>query len=86
MKDVKVMDTLDAIEIIENDGLSTYDEVITAFQFLIDTGTVWKLQGFYGRTASDLIEKGLCHKVANGVKAKKDPDYGRHNTIDWMIR
>lgn len=36
------------------------DEIVTFFQYLIDTGMVWKLQGSYGRTAIDLINEGLC--------------------------
>jgi hypothetical protein len=36
-------------------------EILEAWQFLIDTGTVWTLQGFYGRTARALIEQGLCY-------------------------
>ena len=40
----------------------TDDEIIEAFQYLIDTGVVWKLQGYYGRTAGRMIELGLCHK------------------------
>ena len=31
------------------------------WQSLIDSGVVWKLQGFYGRTAQSLIEAGHCH-------------------------
>lgn len=40
----------------------TEDEIIEAFQYLIDCGDAWKLQGFYGRTAASLIEQGLCHR------------------------
>lgn len=36
-------------------------EVIAAWQHLIDTGLAWKLQGFFGRTASALIKQGVCH-------------------------
>ena len=36
------------------------DEVIEAWQFMIDTGLAWKLQGRFGRTANDLIEGGIC--------------------------
>jgi hypothetical protein len=28
---------------------------------LIDTNTVWQLQGSFGRTAAHLIETGVCH-------------------------
>ena len=41
-------------------GEANNDEVIEGFQHLIDTGTVWSLQGSYGRTAQNLIERGLC--------------------------
>lgn len=32
---------------------------IAAWQHLLDTGLVWSLQGWFGRTASDMIEQGL---------------------------
>ena len=35
-------------------------EFIKAWQFLIDTRLVWELQGYYGRIARDLIERGVC--------------------------
>jgi hypothetical protein len=31
-----------------------------AWQHLIDTGLAWQLQGWFGRTASDMIESGFC--------------------------
>lgn len=43
----------------ENGELSE-GETIELFQELIDSGLAWKLQGFYGRTAEDLINAGLC--------------------------
>lgn len=55
------MDTYTACAIIEEfDGATTDEQKIEAFQFLIDEGVVWGLQGFYGRTAARLIEAGVC--------------------------
>lgn len=36
------------------------DEVIAAYQHLIDTGQAWHMDGHTGRTAMRLIEDGLC--------------------------
>ena len=54
------MNMLDAVMTIESDDSATTQDVLEAFQFLIDTGVVWSLQGWYGRTAHQLIEQGLC--------------------------
>ena len=35
--------------------------IIKAWQYLIDTGLAFKLQGWFGRTAIDLIEQGICN-------------------------
>lgn len=35
------------------------DEMINLFSNLVKNGMVWKLQGHYGRTASQLIEMGV---------------------------
>ena len=34
------------------------DTIISAWQYLLDTGLVWQLQGWYGRAANELIEAG----------------------------
>ena len=36
------------------------DQVIEAWQSLINTGLAWRLQGWFGRTAHRLIEDGIC--------------------------
>lgn len=40
------------------------DQVLEAWQTLIDTGLCWRLQGWFGRTAAQLIEQGLCQPAA----------------------
>ena len=37
------------------------EQYIQAWQHLIDTGLAWQLQGFFGRTASTMIQNGLCY-------------------------
>ncbi len=34
------------------------DTIISAWQYLLDTGLCWQLQGWYGRAANELIEAG----------------------------
>ncbi len=41
-------------------GLMSEQEIIDFFQELINDGTVWRLQGSYGRTSQHLIDAGLC--------------------------
>ena len=35
---------------------------IEAWQHLINTGLAWRLQGWFGRGARDLIEAGICQQ------------------------
>ena len=40
----------------------TEEEVIAAWQYLHDTRLANKLQGWFGRAVSDLIERGIINK------------------------
>lgn len=59
------MNSFEAIEIIEGDTDADEAMILEAWQHLIDTGLVWSLQGFYGRTAARLIEQGLCYEAGH---------------------
>ena len=63
--EVKIMDDVDAILIIEVDETATREDEIAAYQCLIDSRVIWKMQGSYIRTAKDLINRGLCTKATN---------------------
>lgn len=55
------MDDYLAVALAEGFETATSEEqVIEAWQHLIDTGLAWRLQGFFGRNAQNLIEQGIC--------------------------
>ena len=56
-----MMDAYRAVEIAEGFGDEPKDEaeVLKAWQVLVDTGLAWRLQGWFGRQAKMLIERGL---------------------------
>lgn len=57
------MNTFDAVGIAEGFvQAESKEQVIEAWQYLIDTGLAWKLQGWFGRTASHLIGEGVCEE------------------------
>jgi hypothetical protein len=50
--------SLSARIIAYEEGEMDFDEVVQLFQDLLDTGTVWHLQGCYQRTAQQLLQQG----------------------------
>ena len=59
----KIMENFEAVMLAEGvEEASSEEELINAWQHLIDTGLAWSLQGWFGRTATDLISEGICHE------------------------
>lgn len=54
------MDNFLAVGIAEGfEEAQNEEQVIEAWQHLVDTGLAWKLQGSFGRRAMNLIEQGI---------------------------
>lgn len=60
---LEAMPDFDATMIAE--GAYPADEAtqLRAWQHLVDTGLAWKLQGWFGRRANDLLEQGYIRKA-----------------------
>jgi len=52
------LDLFDAVMLAEGATDGTEEEVLAAWQLLVDTGAAWTLQGFFGRTARALLQAG----------------------------
>jgi len=64
------MNTFTAVGIAEGFvEADSQEQVIEAWQYLIDTGLAWQLQGWFGRTAAHLISEGVCTDNARAVQA-----------------
>lgn len=74
-----MVDYMIEFEMGELDG----ERTIQLFQYLIDTGLAWKLQGFYGRTAKELIGQGYCYQALDldrhGTYIEAEP----HDVEEW---
>jgi hypothetical protein len=57
-----ILSSYDAIGLAEGFVEGTEEEVIEAWQYLVNTGLAWQLQGWFGRTASDLIDAGIINQ------------------------
>lgn len=55
------------------DGSLGANDILELFSYLLSTGLAWQLQGFYGRTASRLIEMGYITKDGT-IKKFFEPD------------
>ena len=55
------MDSFEAVMIAE-EGDDDAEKQLEAWQYLIDTGLCWQLQGWFGRTAEGLIQQGKCSR------------------------
>jgi len=63
-----VMDNYTAIAIAE--GFQEPDceqQLIDAWQHLVDTGLCWQIQGWFGRTAHELIQNGIINPPSQGL-------------------
>ena len=55
-----MLDLYKAVGIVEGwEDAENQEQVLEAWQFLVDTDIVWQLQGCFGRTAQALIDEGL---------------------------
>lgn len=70
------------------------DEVIEAYQHLINTGDAWRLEGHVGRTAMALIEAGHCvlgehgnrDAYGNYVPSRHEVESGTKGSLEYAER
>ena len=58
------MTNIEAVNIAEGYvDAKNEEQYIAAWQQLIDSGLAWTLQGWFGRTATRMIEEGACNEA-----------------------
>ncbi len=58
----KILDDYTAVGIAEGFiECDSEEDMLAAWQHLVDTGLAWSLQGWFGRTATSLIERGIIN-------------------------
>jgi len=65
------MNNFRAVMLAEGVEEGDEDEVVAAWQHLVDTGLAWRLQGSFGRTAAGLLAAGAI-RPARGLRDKDD--------------
>lgn len=63
------MTIIRAVQLIRGDFEASSAEILDAWQFLYDTGAIYKLPGYFGRQMLQLINAGRVRTNKNGYKA-----------------
>lgn len=59
-----MMDLYTAVALCEGfEEAGSEEDLLEAWQFLIDSGYAWTLQGRFGRIEADLIQSGQCQSL-----------------------
>jgi hypothetical protein len=80
------MDDLTAVLIVEGvEPVESEETHLAAWQHLVDTGLVWLMHGWFGRTAVALIEAGQIRPVG-AVGERVTPAVGCGNPVRARTR
>jgi len=72
------MEMLDAVMIAEDINEANEKTQLEAWQYLVDTGLAWQLQGWFGREATKLLKQGVIKPARRNV----DDNYPRQEPPD----